>query len=135
MAATAKAKGRPVPPVANGNGHAPAADGVLRIQPRTQPAERIPLFYIGDREFTIPKHPGANVAVAYMQILAEDGEGPKAEARAYTYLFREMLGDEGYQALKDCGDLTMPDLARLIGVLVQHTMGALEVPKELPASG
>lgn len=105
----------------------------MRLTPRTEPAERVPFFYIGDTEYTIPKHPGANIALEYMEILAEDGAGQKAEARAYTYLFQAMCPD-GYKALKEYGDLKIADLGQLIGILVKHSMGALEVPKEQPSA-
>jgi hypothetical protein len=118
--------------------HPPAGIEVLRITPRDGAAERVPLFYVGDTEFTMPAHPGANIALEYMEILAGSGDSAdgaqKAEAQAYTYLFRKMLGDDGYKALKDCDDLTMADLGQLISILVKHTMGALEAPKGQRAS-
>jgi hypothetical protein len=118
--------------------HPPAGFQPLRLTPRAEPAERVPLFYIGDVEFTIPARPGANVALQYLHIgsgqecscIKPHGRG---EAAANDYLLTELLGDDGYQALREYDDLQMADLAQLLTIAVQHTMGALEVPKE-PAS-
>jgi hypothetical protein len=111
-----------------------AEPSVLRLTPRTEPAERVPVFYIGDTEYTMPKHPPATIALEYMEILAEDGDTSKAEARAQVYLFKTMLGEDGYTALKSFEGLTLEDLAQLFVIVHKHSMGALEVPKGKPAS-
>lgn len=111
-----------------------AEPSVLRLTPRTEPAERVPVFYIGDTEYTMPKHPPATIALEYMEILAEEGETSKAEARAQVHLFRTMLGEDGYAALKGFDGLTIENLAQLFTVVHKQALGALEIPKGKPAS-
>lgn len=129
----ARATGAKAP--ANGSSvQPPAGFRPLRLTPRTEPAERLPLFYVGDVEFTIPARPGANVALQYLHIasgqdcscIRPHGRG---EAAANDYLLTELLGDDGYQALREFEDLTLADLAAIIEIAVKHTVGDLEVPK------
>lgn len=158
MAAKATARSRPTSKAAAAGPALPGAGfEPLHIKRRSDRDDRVPLFSAdcepcggksgdddcacggtGTRVYTIPAKPGANIALVYMEIIAEaDGTQASmqmAEAKAYDYLFGEMLGPVGHKALKECTDLTLADLGQLIAILVKHTMGALEVPKEQPAS-
>lgn len=111
---------------------------VLRLTPRAEPAARVPLFYIGDLEFTVPADPGANIALQYLHIAAGQDcacikPHGRGEMAANDYLLTELLGEDGYQALREFDGLTTADLGQIIAIAVKITLGALEIPKA-PAS-
>lgn len=99
----------------------PAGDG----EPR-----RVPLFYIGDREYTVDPEPGAEIALEYLEISATRGQ----EA-AMQYILVEMLGEDGWRALRTFRKLKSADLAHIIGALTTLVLGQLEAPKAQAASG
>jgi hypothetical protein len=69
------------------------------VEPNTEEDKRIPLFFIDDVPYTVPKAPRQTIGLKYLQILHEEGEG-----EATFFLMTEMLGEEGYQALLDYGE-------------------------------
>jgi hypothetical protein len=61
--------------------------------------QRVPLFYIDDEVYTVPRYPDPTVGLKYLKILHEESEG-----EANYYLLIEMLGQEGYDALMEYGE-------------------------------
>lgn len=98
---------------------------VLRLTTRSTPEERVPLFYIDDREYTIPKRPRMNVALQFMHLARE-----RNDSAAMDYLLEKLLGEEGYKALRDYDDLTSEQFQQITDVATRLTLGALELPKE-----
>lgn len=120
---------------------APGRPAVLRLT--SEPAgeeEREPLFYIDDAEYTIPVVPVATTGLQATHLLAETraeliatGMAPLTAANlamgvAQDYVLREMLGEEGYAALRACKTITGPQLQRLVEVCSEKAMGAMEAP-------
>lgn len=106
-----------------------AVDGpqVLRFDADTEdvePEEREPLFYIGDREYTIPKVMRTNDALECLHQFRTQGE-----ALAVDFLLERLLGEEAYTALRSYRRLRSADLARIIEIAQERMMGAAEAPK------
>lgn len=140
MAATVKA-GKPpraparpptrdhLPPAQNGKADATADPGVLRFSAESdEPEEREPLFYINDAEYTIPVEPGPGIGMEALHIIAEGGGSAVAMAMADDYVMTEMLGAEGWEALRGCKTVKRADMLHLIQVCTQKALGALENP-------
>lgn len=91
--------------------------------------ERVPMFFIGDREYTVLKDPPASIALEAMHIMARGGGGPQAELMADDYVMTEMLGEEAYAAFRQAPQPT-PKQRRWVSMEVtKRAMGALEDPK------
>lgn len=133
---TTSARPRPALPPADENvpnlgGDTVHGNAVLRLTSEPEGEEkREPLFYIDDREYTIPVEPPASIALTALDIMASGA--PDAAARAERYVMTEMLGEDGWQALRSCKTLTLRDYRRLAQVCSEKVMGQLE--EEAPNS-
>lgn len=98
---------------------------VLRLTttPRVD-EERVPLFYIDDVEYCIPKRPRMNVALQYMHLAKDQGDAVAAD-----YLLGSLLGEDGYRALREYDQLTPEQFQQITAIATRQTMGALELPK------
>jgi hypothetical protein len=105
---------------------APAAPAILRLssQPAADADEREALFYIDDVEYTIPVNPPARIGINALHITAT--EGARAGAMAEDYVMTEMLGADGWKALRNCKGLTMGDYKHLIQICTEKAMGTVE---------
>lgn len=106
----------------------PARDGgfdVLRLT-SAAPLEQdmVPLFEIDGVEYSVPRKPRANIALKYLSTLEE--RGPEL---ASVFIFRAMLGDDGYRALSNCDSLTDEHVEWLLETLSGLVMGTTEAPK------
>lgn len=122
VTASRKPTSRPAPAAA------PSAEPefeVLRLTTTPQAGEeRVPLFYIDDVEYGIPKRPRMNVALQYLRLAKESGD-----AIAADYLLESLLGREGYRALREYDQLTVEQFSQIAAVATRLTLGALELPK------
>jgi hypothetical protein len=128
MAATVKAgaKARPArtPPAAPVQ--PPPPSGPLRF---TTPAETIederePLFFMDDREYTIPVDPGLGVSYDTMHVAREQGT-----AAAEDYFMTAMLGEDGWAELRRLlreKIISKEDFLHLVEVCRDKAMGAME---------
>lgn len=99
---------------------------VLRLTTsKKREEERVPLFYIDDREYTIPRRPRMNIALQFMHIAREQNGDA-----AMDYLLEKLLGEEGYRALRDYDDLEPEEFRQITAIAYKLTLGALELPKE-----
>ncbi|WP_030344758.1 hypothetical protein [Streptomyces sp. NRRL S-1022] len=80
--------------------------------------ERVPLFYIGDTEYTIPKDIPPGVALQYLRTAGEMGE-----QFAAPVLLTRVLGEEAYEALESSRALTDEQLQRIIQIVVDLSLG------------
>jgi hypothetical protein len=136
MAATVRAgaKSRPatrdhLPPASKGHADAAAAPGVLRFSSSSdKPQEREPLFYIDDTEYTIPVDPSPSIGLEAIHIVSEGGGNPVAMAMADDYVMTQMLGEDGWAALRGCKTITAGDYRHLVKICSERAMGALEDP-------
>lgn len=86
--------------------------------------ERVPLFYIGDTEYTVVKRPGVNIGLQYLHLSRTSGQ-----EIAVDYLLGKLLGDDGYRALREYDRLKPKDFERICEVAARLTLGAMELPK------
>lgn len=85
------------------------------------PEDRVPLFYIGDDEYTVPRSVPAGIALQYMRVARESG----TEAGAGALLSRA-LGEEAYLALEKARGLTDEQLNRIIQIVLDLSLGKVE---------
>lgn len=95
----------------------------LKTTPKDQrkPVEREPLFYIDDREFTIPREVPPHIAMKYLRDLRDQ---PMEVALAR--LLDGLLGRAAVDALADHEELTKEDLEQLMVLVQRKTQGLLE---------
>jgi hypothetical protein len=65
-------------------------------KPNPEAEKRVPLFFIDDVPYTVPKKPNPVIGLTFLKLAHEEGV-----EEANYYLLMEMLGEEGYQALLD----------------------------------
>jgi hypothetical protein len=98
----------------------------IRIAADTEvPEERVPLFYIGDTEYTIPKHISRGVALQYLRHAAEVGHD-----LATAPLLIRVLGEEAYTALEESRALTEEQLGEIVDIIIKQALGGPEKEKE-----
>jgi hypothetical protein len=80
--------------------------------------ERVPLFYIGDDEYTIPKLIPPGVALQFMREAREHGR----ELAAAPLLIR-VLGEDAYQALEESKSLTEDQMEWIVNKVLDLALG------------
>lgn len=83
--------------------------------------ERVPLFYIGDDEYTIPKSIPKGVALQYLRHAAEVGH----ELATAPLLIR-VLGEDAYMALEQSKALTGEQLEKIVDIIIKQALGDQE---------
>lgn len=123
MAATNKPRTRTRAPAngrANGNGHR-SLSVPLVLELTSGPAEdleRIPIFSVDGTEYTIPADVPAYVSLEAQELLATQGM-----VVAERWLMVELLGQDGWDALRSCKTLTRAQYRKLAASIVEHAMG------------
>jgi len=90
--------------------HIPANEDVVE--------ERIPLFYVGDDEYTIPKTIPPGVALEFMREAREHGRD-----LATTPLLTRVLGEDAYEALEQSKALTEDQLTWIVDKVLDLALG------------
>lgn len=90
-------------------------------EPAPPEPERIKLFELNGRVYSIPKRPGPNVSVRYLRDTRRHGR-----EHAIAGLMEAMLGAEGMDALADYDDLTEAELDAVMRAVEQHVLGPLK---------
>lgn len=80
--------------------------------------ERVPLFYIGDDEYTIPKLIPPGVALQFMREAREHGR----ELAAAPLLIR-VLGEDAYQALEESKALSEDQMEWIVNKVLDLALG------------
>jgi hypothetical protein len=80
--------------------------------------ERVPFFYIGDDEYTIPKVIPPGVALQFMREAREHGR----ELAAAPLLIR-VLGEDAYQALEESKSLSDDQMEWIINKVLDLALG------------
>jgi hypothetical protein len=83
--------------------------------------DRIPLFKIDGREYTVPAVPRAVVGIRYLRNLRRKGQDFAAAS-----LLEELLGVDGLDALCDYEDLTQEQFKAIMAGAQKLVMGGLE---------
>lgn len=81
----------------------------------------IPFFVIGDETYYVPKVIPKNIAIKALEIFRNEGEVAIA-----SWLCVEVLGEDAYEALRDCDDMTDADLEWVFDELSTRALGPLE---------
>jgi hypothetical protein len=76
----------------------------LRFSSKAPTEERVPIFYIDDDEYTIPKFISKSFSLGVMDRAREVGM-----EIAVTEAMEELLGEDGYQALLKCPSISDDD--------------------------
>ncbi|MFM9635981.1 hypothetical protein [Streptomyces turgidiscabies] len=93
--------------------HIPADDDVEE--------ERVPLFYVGDTEYTIPREIPPGAALQYLRQARESGH----ELATPPLLIR-VLGKDAYMALEQSKAITEDQLERIVKLIVDLALGQAE---------
>jgi hypothetical protein len=72
--------------------------------------DRVPLFTIDDREYTVPAKPRMNITLKFMNEMRKSGN----ELYAAMQLLEDMLGTDNYQDLLNWDDLDDDVLGQII---------------------
>jgi hypothetical protein len=133
LAAKGTASRRP-PPAANGARameDVPLPGGgvpVIRLTPADE-GERVTLFYIGDREFTITARPQAEVGLRFLKLSQTPVSEGGGEQAAIYYLLTKLLGQDGYDALMGFDGLQQSQFQQIVRIASELALGAVEPPK------
>ncbi|MEU1088968.1 hypothetical protein ABZ401_19395 [Streptomyces sp. NPDC005892] len=93
----------------------------VRLTSKPADVDRIVLFYVDDTEYSIPQHVGRNHGLRYLRTMRRQGE-----ALAAQELLEVLIGEDGYQALMDCDDLTDEQLDQIMNRLRDMALGEVE---------
>lgn len=83
--------------------------------------KRVPLFYIGDDEYTIPEEIPKGVALQYLRHAAEVGH----ELATAPLLIR-VLGEDAYMALEQSKGLKDDQLEKIVDIIIRLALGKQE---------
>lgn len=83
--------------------------------------ERVPLFYIGDAEYTIPREIPPGVALQYLRHARESGH-----ELATPPLLVRVLGEDAYMALEQSKAMTEEQLERIVKLIIDLALGQAE---------
>lgn len=86
------------------------------------PEDRVPLFYIGDEEYTVPTLVPAGIALAYLRVARESGQEMAAGA-----LLSRALGEDAYLALESARGLTNDQLEQIIQHVLDLALGKAQL--------
>ena len=106
---------------------------ILRFSSEAKPdkkqEQRIPLFYIDDEAYTVPRYPNPAIGLRFLKKIHEEGDG-----EANFYLLTTMLGEDGYNALIDYSDkglLTTEQFEAVVAKALRIVTRQDEAPKAL----
>lgn len=91
----------------------------LRSDQPVAKAEREPFFSLDDAEYTILKHVPPAMTLRFIDEAARNGE-----AAAFTWIMRELVGDEAADALQDSDSITDDQMATLMGYIQKKALAA-----------
>lgn len=83
--------------------------------------DRLVLFELNGREYTVPKRIGPNVALGYMRDIRRHGK-----EHAIAGIMEALLGREALDALADYEDLSEEELEQVMAAVQHHVLGPLE---------
>jgi hypothetical protein len=107
----------------------PTVDGDLEFEPIRIAAndeieeERVPLFFIGDDEYTIPRKIAPGVALQYLREARTHGREV-----ATAPLLERVLGEDAYLALEQSKALTEDQMEWIVDKVLELALGKREKP-------
>lgn len=88
---------------------------------KVEEPKRVPFFYIGEDEYTIPEEVPANVVMAYMLDVKEGGV-EYAVSRALT----DLIGEDAMAALADSTEVKPEQMGQILNIASELLMGAMQ---------
>lgn len=98
------------------------ANGPIVVKSSGKNKERVVLFTIDDEEFTVPKKPGVNVTLKFINEMRKSNN----EMFAALGLLEAMLGKEKYDQLLDYDELDDELLGKILEQVVKLAMERVE---------
>lgn len=86
--------------------------------------ERVPVFELDGRGYTIEKMPRLDIALSYLRIARKHGDNA-----AIAYLLEESLGESAFEALSNHKGLKPEEFSQIYAIVQRHVLGGLEAPK------
>ena len=87
----------------------------------TSPTRRVPLFFVGDDEYTIPKDVPVGAALEYLRVAKDRGQEVAVGA-----LLTRVLGEEAYVALEQSRGLKQDQLDQIVSLVMDLSLGRAE---------
>lgn len=87
--------------------------------------EVVEVFTLNGVTYTAPAKPPANLGLRFLDFREENGDDA-----AIQWLLRVMVGDAGWEALRDYEDLETTQLLAVFQACAELALGALEDPKD-----
>ena len=101
----------------------PAAFEPIRIPANEDvPDDRVPLFFIGEEEFTVPSRVPVGIALEYLRVAREQGQELATGA-----LLSRALGEDAYRALESARGLTEEQLNDIVQRVLDLSMGRAQI--------
>ena len=97
---------------------------MIVLPPPSRPPTELemePVFQIDDDIYRIPKKPSAGLALGYLE--KQSTEGPDS---AVYWMMVQMLGEDGYQALKNHPALERSQMDAIIQHIEKRVLGGIE---------
>jgi hypothetical protein len=82
--------------------------------------EMVPVFELDGEWYQVPKVPSAGLSLGYLEVQSQ--QGPDA---AVYWMMVEMLGEEGFQALRDHPSLERADMDAIISYIEKKVLGSV----------
>lgn len=98
------------------------APAIIRIDSTgpQQRQKRVPLFYIDDRQYSIPEEVTAREAHQAMVMIADQGT-----TAASVWMMRQALGADGYRDLLACPQVDDPQMRHIEKVITELFLSAI----------
>lgn len=96
--------------------------GPIVVKSSGKTRERVVLFTIDDVEYSVPKKPGANVTLKFLDEMRRTGN----EMFAAMSLLETMLGKDKYQDLLNYEELEDELLGQILSQVVELAMGTVD---------
>jgi len=103
-----------------GDDDTPAGPEVIKLTPATDDT-RVPLFEVDGETYTIMARPQAEIALQYLHLTQTKGD-----AAASHYLLGELLGEDGYTALRRFKGLQDKQFRQIVTIAAQIALGSAE---------
>ena len=92
---------------------------------------RVTLFVGNDgTRYTVLANPGPRVGLEYVHLVGMGGGSETAQLLASDWLMGEMLGQEGYDALRGMRTADGTKYRKITAIVNRIAMGPLEIPKD-----
>lgn len=106
--------------------------------PAAGPEPRVTLFFIDDKPYDVPAKPSPGVGLQFLHVAARQARAGNAsgsngmdvrDAVAIDQLMTDMLGDEGWEALRTCKTMSVAQFQQITEIATVIALGTIELPK------